>query len=204
MRTAKEIKALGEAVWGSQSGLLSESELAKLMSLISDETWPGDNILEVGHFYGLSTCGIMEALHELDHPNIWFSTVDNHRADGSVGESDAQAFFHNVATYMAPAPRTEFEICVQDSQELTTPLLYDIVFYDGDHREEQERFTKLVVESPQVRLFIFDDADYEVPARCKELLLDNGWRDESPKLYRSALDKRDPETMTLAVFRRAS
>lgn len=203
MRSAHEIKALSEVVWGSQGGLLSESELALLMKLIKDEAWPGDRILEVGHFYGLSTCGILEALSEVGQPKVWLTTVDNHKADGSVGDSDAQCFLHNLHTYMRDDEHVELEIFLVDSQSIVRPIPHNIVFYDGDHREEQERFTRLVLESPNVRVFIFDDGDYAVPARCCELLKEAGWKDESPTLWRGPEDKRTPDTMTLKVFRRS-
>lgn len=202
MRTAKEIRALGEAVWGPQGGLLSESELALLMKVIEDETWPYSDILEVGHYHGLSTCGILEALEASGCGWVRFTTVDNHQADGSVGESSPDIFLDNLETYACKAEKVEVEVRIVDSQTLVRELPHDIIFYDGDHRAEQLRFTKLVMQSPSVRVFIFDDGDYPVPAHCCELLLKAGWKDESPPLFRGGNDKRDPETMTLKVFRR--
>jgi hypothetical protein len=88
------------------------------------------------------------------------------------------------------------------SQTLVAPLPFDFVFYDGDHGEEQERFTVAVIESPRVRTLVFDDRDFPVPTRCCEILRAAGWRDESPECVRVPGDKQGAETMTLGVFRR--
>ena len=204
---ARQIKSLG-AIWGHQDGLLSELELERLMQLVVAEntrdgdTWPLA-VLEVGHFMGLSTCGLVHALrssHVALHTDRWhLTTVDAHIADAWVPETPPDIFLNNMADHFAdPRVTVRFEM----SQTLVAPLPFDFVFYDGDHGEEQERFTRAVIDSPRVRTLVFDDRDFPVPVRCCEILRAAGWVDESPPVVRAPGDKQGRETMTLGVFRR--
>jgi hypothetical protein len=192
---AKEIRALG--CWGSQGGLLSVAELDLLMSTLASEPDPL-YILEVGHYYGLSTCGIMYAAQ--NHDDWRLDTVDAHIADPWVPnpaptlsyERNKKKYFHSILVnsfYMR-------------SQEISPILPYDAIFYDGDHGLEQLRFTRMLMASRRARLFIFDDRDFEYPARCAEELKQAGWVDGSPTLQRLPGDKTNSNTMTLGIFRR--
>jgi hypothetical protein len=208
---AHQIKSLG-AIWGHQDGLLSELELERLMNLaatalVCKTTWGALDVLEVGHFMGLSTCGLVHSLRRAsDHladagaMSAWhLTTVDAHIADAWVPETPPDIFLTNMADHFAdPRVTVRFEM----SQTLVAPLPFDFVFYDGDHGEEQERFTVAVIESPRVRTLVFDDRDFPVPTRCCEILRAAGWRDESPECVRVPGDKQGAETMTLGVFRR--
>ena len=206
---AHQIKSLG-AIWGHQDGLLSERELEALMQIVAGDLarhdmWEAFDVLEVGHFMGLSTCGLVHALRESEEParsmrGSWtLTTVDAHIADAWVPETPTWVFEENMREHFAdPRVTVRFEL----SQTLTAPLPFDFVFYDGDHAEEQERFTRAVIESPRVRTLVFDDRDFPVPARCCEILRAAGWRDESPEVLRAPGDKCGRETMTLGVFRR--
>jgi hypothetical protein len=193
---AHEIKKI--QAWGGQNGLLSVGELDHLMRLFREQ--PGEPLrcLEVGHYYGLSTCGLVHALRE--RAGDWsLLTVDSHEPDGWVGPTRPEDFERNREKWFNDSRLTaRFE----RSQTLTAPLNVDAVFYDGDHAEEQLRFTEAVDESPTVRLFVFDDRDFEYPAACCLSLIGSGWRDCSPELIRLEGDKADPQTMTLGVFRR--
>jgi hypothetical protein len=200
---AHEIKSLG-AIWGHQDGLLSAGELEALMQIVRDEPQPIE-VLEVGHFMGLSTCGLVHALRDVrgenDYPrgNWKLTTVDAHIADAWVPETPTWVFEENMREHFAdPRLTVRYEL----SQTLVAPLPFDFVFYDGDHAEEQERFTRAVLESPRVRTFVFDDRDFPVPVRCCEILRAAGWLDESPPVLRAPGDKNGAETMTLGVFRR--
>jgi predicted O-methyltransferase YrrM len=202
---AHQIKSLG-AIWGHQDGLLSENELALLMLLTMSAPRPLA-VLEVGHFMGLSTCGLVHSLRRAsDHladagaMSAWhLTTVDAHIADAWVPETPTWVFEENMREHFSdPRVTVRYEL----SQTLTAPLPFDFVFYDGDHAEEQERFTRAVIDSPRVRTLVFDDRDFPVPARCCEILRAAGWRDESPECVRVPGDKCGAETMTLGVFRR--
>jgi hypothetical protein len=202
---AHEIKALGK-IWGHQDGLLSAGELELLMQIVAAEPRPLA-ALEVGHFMGLSTCGLVHALWQrggslvrANADGYWtLTTVDHHQGDAWVPWTPAEIFEQNMFEHFADA---RVEVSYRPSQTLTAPLPFDFVFYDGDHGEEQERFTVAVIESPRVRTLVFDDRDFPVPMRCSELLMRHGWIDESPDMLRAPGDKGGAETMTLAVFRR--
>lgn len=185
-------------MWGSQHGLLSVAELDLLMRLVRD--YPGANprVLEVGHYMGLSTCGLVHALRRRN--DYWrLTTLDSHTRDQWVPATNPHRFYRNRLAYFGDH---RLDVVIAASQTLTEPLPYDVVFYDGDHAEEQRRFTRLVMASPRVRLLVFDDRDFSVPSECQAELVAAGWRDESPPLNRMPQDKRDPGTMTLGVMRR--
>lgn len=188
--TGAMIKALGG--WGSQNGLLSVAELDTLMALVRGR------VLEVGHYYGLSTMAIVEGLRRGPDPDWSLLTVDAHIPDAHVRlPAPIEAFTENWKTRFDD-PRVEVRFI--QSETLEPPLDVDQVFYDGSHEEEQWRFTKAVIASPRITTFIFDDRDFEVPAECHILLKSQGWVDRSPPLSRRPEDKMDPETMTLGVF----
>lgn len=194
--TGKELKALG--CWGAQDGLLSASELDLLMSHV--RIYRPRRLLEIGHYYGLSTAAIALARAEEGAQDWSFLTVDSHEPDPWVPEpAPLVAFLRNRAAWFGECP---VEVLVRRSQELVAPLEFDWIFYDGDHGAEQERFTREVLASPEVRWFLFDDRDFPVPARCEELLADAGWRAHSLPLERLPGDKRATRTMTLAVWER--
>lgn len=192
---AQQIKALGET-WGAQHGLLSVAELELLMSAVR-ATDPR-TVLEVGHYCGLSTCAIVHALKQTG--SDWeLSTVDAHIPDEWVSRPAAIATFEgNLAAYFHDERITPI---YRRSQTITS-IDADFVFYDGDHGEEQLRFTRLVIDSPSVDAFLFDDRDFDVPRLCAAELLAAGWVDHTPSLRRLPADKMNPETQTLAWFTR--
>lgn len=207
--TPREIKVLGSSVWGAQSGLLSVAELELLWGLVQqafiDADKPDFRLLEIGHYHGLSTCCIVHALSELAPVNTklvgWeMLTVDSHEADQWVGKTDPMVFVKNYNEHFND---DRCQPIFDRSQHAVAPLEYDAIFYDGDHGQEQARFTGEVMASDRVKLFIFDDRDFQVPAACCATLRDAGWVDESPPLVRMAVDKMDPLTQTLGVFRRS-
>lgn len=177
--------------WGAQGGLLSEAECDRLYNVFRE----AHRVLEVGHYYGLSTRVLSDAI---DNELGTLITIDSH--EGSPEDNvDAPSFelFHQQTSAGNVIP------LVMRSEALQAPLQFDAVFYDGDHEEEQARFTRVVHDSPRVKLFVFDDRDFPVPESACEALRAAGWTDESPPLYRGQGDKTDPKTMTLGVFRRA-
>lgn len=194
MTQAQQIKGLG--CWGAQDGLLSVAEIEELMRLM--RTYPSErfNVMEVGHYMGLSTCAIVHALRE--HPGQWsLTTIDAHIADKWVPATDPNKYFTNKAQHFADV---DLMTLIMDTRGIQRLDGYDVVFYDGDHAEEQMRFTQMVMDSPRVKLFIFDDRDFDVPRECCELLRAAGWRDVSPAVVRFMNDKADPDTMTLGIY----
>jgi len=187
-----EVKSMG--CWGMQNGLMSEVEIEHLAALIEHHRGPR-RVLEVGHYYGLSTYVIANALG----PNGTLLSIDAHIKDAWVKDSNEGGYFANIRKHFTPC---QVQTIIMDSRAVKTLDGFDVVFYDGDHAEEQERFTRLVMASETVDLFIFDDRDFPVPERCCDILRDAGWRDCSPNLWRGGGDKMHAGTMTLGVFKR--
>lgn len=184
--------------FGSQNGLLSEAECQVLTALMGLVPKSPLRVLEVGHFLGLSTWMITLGLRR--RGGSWtVTTVDAHCADPWVPATDPQAFLANRDELFPEVTDVRFI----RSETLEAPLEWDVVFYDGDHGEEQLRFTEAVIASPSVELFVFDDRDFPVPAKCEALLAATpGWEAISMIFKRLHGDKTHPETMTLAAWRR--
>lgn len=191
-----QIKQLGPAVWGEQGGLLSVDELDLLMKAAGDPRV--EVVLEVGHYHGLSTCALVHALRQ--RGGDWsLLTVDAHVPDPWVARpAPVKSFEDNRDKYFSDDRLT----AVFERSETISDTQADFVFYDGDHGEEQMRFTRLVMAAPTVRVFIFDDRDFPHPRACCDALRRAGWEDRSPKLERLPGDKTHPATMTLAWFER--
>ncbi len=194
---AAEIKALGQDVWGCQSGLLSVRELSILMHYATENV--GDKFLEFGHYFGLSTCALVHALYNRVSTEWTLTSLDAHIADGWVGTPASIAAYeaNRRAHFNDPRLTSVFE-----RSETLTHLDYDFVFYDGDHGEEQLRFTRALIASDRPSLFIYDDSDFPFPLACTALLEGAGWLNLSPPVIRHGGDKTIPETQTLAVFAR--
>jgi hypothetical protein len=192
---AAEIKALGE-VWGAQHGLLSVAELQVLMGALQDGRY--HTVLEVGHYCGLSTCAIVHALRQ--NGQDWeVISVDAHIADPWVERAaSVETFEANRDAYFAD----DRLLAIYARSETISSIDADFVFYDGDHGDEQLRFTRAVIASPKVSTFLFDDRDFDVPRRCTAELVAAGWTDRSPSLRRLPADKMNPATQTLAWFTR--
>ena len=156
------------------------------------------NVLEVGHYYGLSTCAMVLALQSSGHE--WkLTTVDAHIPDAWVGRIAPIASFEANRLAHFDDDRVT---AVFDRSENITSIDADFVFYDGDHGEEQLRFTRLVMESPSVKRFLFDDRDFTWPKQCCEELRAAGWKDLSPELLRQGGDKTIANTQTIGWFER--
>jgi len=198
MRTGEQIKAMG--CWGAQDGLLSASEIEHLAKVVRT-SWPqprsGERyrVLEVGHYYGLSTYVLANAIQ----PRGSLVSIDAHIQDHWVKDSNENGYFENIHRLLDPY---DVQTLIMNSEAIKTIDGFDIVFYDGDHAEEQRRFTEVVMMSKTCKLFIFDDRDFPIPADCCDMLRKAGWKDESLPVVRGRVDKMSPETMTLGVFRR--
>jgi hypothetical protein len=155
-------------------------------------------VLEVGHYCGLSTCAIVHALWQTGNDWELFS-VDAHIPDSWVDRpADVSTFEGNFAAYFHDERVTP----VYERSETIDRIDADFVFYDGDHAEEQLRFTRVVLASPNVRHFVFDDSDFDYPKLCVDELRAAGWAELSPILRRLPGDKLNPDTQTIAWFQR--
>lgn len=198
---AQALKDSGK--YGMQGGLLSVAEMVKLYDLCSGRNFIAPNlypyaVLEVGHYMGLSTA-VLATIENRDR-NFKVVSIDAHIEDAWVKDSNEETYVANMKSDHADGT---IQSITMDSRAVRSIYGFDTVFYDGDHAVEQLRFIrfmKVVHESPNVRLFIFDDRDFPVPVQCCDFLRANGWRDISPPLLRLNGDKTNPETMTLGVF----
>lgn len=183
------------ADWGSQGGLLSARECETLYGLVC---LAGPRMaLEVGHYCGLSTYVIANALKTLrdtvgDIGSL--VTVDSYEPDEWIQESGKERFERNRLELFPEVRAIEAR-----SQDID-PSVYDFVFYDADHGQEQLAFTRKVHEAPAPRVFVFDDADFPVPARCCQFLREHDWFQIPIPIHRGPYDKTDKDTMTLAAF----
>lgn len=168
------------------------------MRLVFQEPGNPLRVLEVGHYFGLSTCGLVHALRARAS-SFALTSLDAHIPDAWVmPPASVESFEKNRDAYFPDDRLT----CLYERSQSIEAVPYDVVFYDGDHADEQLRFTRAVMASPEPRLFVFDDRDFPVPSECCRVLIEAGWRNESPPCSRSGADKRAPDTMTLGVFRR--
>lgn len=191
--TAVQAQALKDSgAFGMQGGLLSALEMVKLAYFVDEYAI---NILEVGHYMGLST-HVLAGCIKSDY-DMRLVSIDAHIPDAWVKDSSEETYAKNMEYWHSIG---QLQSITMDSRAVRSIYGFDTVFYDGDHADEQLRFTKVVHESPNVRLFIFDDRDFPVPVQCCDFLRANGWRDISPPLNRAKGDKTNPETMTLGVF----
>lgn len=192
---AQQIKALGK-IWGAQNGLLSVAELETLMTA-AHERKPR-RALEVGHYCGLSTCALVHALRGAGHD--WeLISVDAHVSDPWVQHPAAiETFEENRSAHF----EDDRLLALYARSETISSVDAEFVFYDGDHHIEQLRFTRVVVDSPSVKDFVFDDSDFDIPRQCVAELIAAGWRDRSPEYRRLPGDKLNPDTQTLAWFTR--
>jgi predicted O-methyltransferase YrrM len=136
------------------------------MALVECDTTDSLRVLEIGHYYGLSTCGLVHALRRRGGP--WsMVTVDAHRPDRCVpNPAGIENFTENMELHFRDR---RLHAVYGPSQMFSAPIRYDFVFYDGDHGPEQARFTEEVIKSPEVKTFVFDDADFRGSApRCCE------------------------------------
>lgn len=207
--------------YGMQGGLLSASEMVELYRFIKGTVYYPNtpeqgrasgralfpvntlSILEVGHYMGLSTAVMAKAVN--DNSELYrddyriIVSIDAHIPDAWVKDSNEETYMSNMKDDHVHGT---VQSLTMDSRAIRTIAGFDAVFYDGDHADEQWRFTQVVHQSPNVTLFIFDDRDFPVPAKCCEFLRANGWTDRSPELKRLNGDKTNPQTMTLGVFTR--
>lgn len=158
--------------------------------------------LEVGHYLGLSTAVLLNALPKA----VELVTIDHHRGDHWCSPTSIDDFTRNVEPYVGERSFT----VVNDDMRAALPALegtFGFVFYDADHTAEAVAdFWALAVDllEPECTL-VFDDADWEDQSTLIGLAESAGFesiRREAFKRYEA--DKHDPQTYTLEIMRRAS
>lgn len=160
--------------------------------------------LEVGHYKGLSTAVLLDALP----PDCAFVTIDHHNGDESCGATDVHTFSANVSNHIG---ERAFRPMFIDMREALTELLasqpFGFIFYDADHtaigvQDFWLRARHLVADDCTL---VYDDADWESQALLKRLAEYDGFHSiRSRPFTRSVGDKADADTYTLEIMRRGN
>lgn len=162
--------------------------------------------LEVGHYLGLSTAVLLDALP----PKCEFVTIDHHMGDDNCGVTDVHQFKANVSPHIGERP---FRPAFTDMREALSDLLFQpygrfgFVFYDADHTAVgvQDFWLRARYLLEDDCLLLFDDADWESQALLRKLAEDDGFHSiRSRPFTRSVGDKADAETYTLEIMRRGA
>lgn len=180
-------------------GPLSVRECEVLAQHAADTS--AERALEVGHYLGLSTAVLLEALPA----SCELVTIDHHQGDQWCPATSADEFLANVEPYVGGRTFT----FVNDDMRSALPALdgrFGFVFYDADHTAEAVAdFWTLAVGllEPDCTL-IFDDADWEDQSTLVGLAESAGFVSvRSEPFVRGDDDKRDQRTYTLEVMRRS-
>lgn len=114
-----------------------------------------ENLLEVGTNLGVSGSYLLEAI--AGNPNSKLTTM----------EGISQLCAISVQRFSEIAHRNQFEVIeglYQDSfpKVLERPVLFDLVFIDGNHREDAtiDYFSKLKQKANRRTVFVFDDINW--------------------------------------------
>lgn len=158
--------------------------------------------IEVGHYLGLSTAVLLEALPA----SCELVTIDHHQGDQWCPATSAGEFLANVEPYVGGRTFT----FVNEDMRTALPALegrFGFVFYDADHTATAvAEFWALAVDllEPDCTL-IFDDADWEDQSTLIGLAESAGFASvrSEPFVRSTDDDKRDPRTYTLEVMRRS-
>lgn len=179
-------------------GALSVAECEWLADLAagSDAT----RALEVGHYTGLSTCVLLEALP----PDCELVTIDHHRGDLWSGATSPIEYLTTVAPFAGDRP---FQFLDQDMRTalpvITEP--FGFVFYDADHTAQGVAdFWRLA--QPLLAhecVLVYDDGDWSEQSTLGTFAVEDGFAPVyRPEFVRYDDDKRDPRTYTLEVLAR--
>lgn len=182
--------------WGAQGGLLSVLECSALYLAVAQ--YRPHQVLEVGHFLGLSTAVLMKALVSQGRGAL--ITVDHHKGDAWVPHSPEAPFLQNREKLFPEAVYLPMA-----SQDLPDGLIRscDFLFYDGDHGEEQLRFVQRASDLGGAQTIVLDDMDFRFGIECRNWLVEEGWREVTELVPRRGThDKADADTYTLGIFRR--
>lgn len=160
--------------------------------------------LEVGHYLGLSTAVLLDALP----PDCALVTIDHHMGDENCGVTDVHQFSANVSQHIGErAFRTMFTDMREGLTELLNASPFGFVFYDADHTAigVQDFWLRARYLLEDDCLLLFDDADWESQALLRKLAEDDGFHSiRSRPFTRSVGDKADDDTYTLEIMRRGA
>lgn len=179
-------------------GALSVAECVKLGEIASATT--GVQVLEVGHYLGLSTAVLLTSLPV----SCELVTIDHHQGDDWSGGTSFETFLDNVAPYVGGR---DFDPINEDMRTALPTLggTFQFVFYDADHTAAAvadfwDLAAGLLDESCTM---VFDDADWVEQSTLRTLAEADGFEvvTDTP-FHRGEADKHDPETYTLEVMRR--
>ena len=156
--------------------------------------------LEVGHYLGLSTAVLLEALPY----GCELVTVDHHYGDQWCPSTQVAAFEENVDPFIGDRP---FSFLNDDmvSALPTLPGGFGFVFYDADHTAEADAAFWVAVEPLLAErcTLVFDDADWADQSTLRGLAEGSGFRVVTGRpFHRGDHDKHDPTTYTLEVMER--
>lgn len=186
------------ALRGQIVGALSVAECQTLARVAASTT--ASRALEVGHYLGLSTAVLLDALPA----DCELVTIDHHQGDmwaPAVPESD---FLGNVSSFVGDR---EF-VAINDDMVSALPNLsagFGFVFYDADHTASSvaafwDHAAGLLDERCTL---VFDDADWAEQSTLRGLAEADGFTVvTSEPFWRGDGDKHDPETYTLEVMER--
>lgn len=156
--------------------------------------------LEVGHYLGLSTAVLLDALPA----DCELVTIDHHGGDAWCPPTSAGDFYENVEPLIGGR---SFRFVNKDMVSALTDMSdrFGIVFYDADHTAAAVAdFWDVAVPLLEERCtLIFDDADWAEQSTLRQLAEAKGFAAVTGRTFhRSRDDKRDPETYTLEVMER--
>lgn len=177
---------------------MSVTECQKLAEVASATT--ATRALEVGHYLGLSTSVLLNALP----PSCELVTIDHHGGDAWVPATSFDEFSANVAPYVGDRSF----IVLNEDMATAIPSLdggFGFVFYDADHSAAAvEQFWNLVVDKLDSRCTLtFDDADWEEQSTLRELAEADGFGvATSIPFVRHDGDKYHASTYTLEIMGR--
>lgn len=188
------------ALKGTVPGPLSVRECDVLAERAAATT--ARRALEVGHYLGLSTAVLLDALPAACE----LVTIDHHEGDEWCPPTSADEFRANVEPYVGGRTFTFVNADMCDA----LPALdgrFGFVFYDADHTAEAvAEFWELAVDllEPSCTL-IFDDADWEDQSTLIGIAESAGFVSvRSEPFVRSDADKADPQTYTLEIMERSA
>lgn len=189
------------AIRDDVSGALSSLECMKLGSLAQSTS--ATAALEVGNYFGLSTCVLLSALPR----ECSLVTIDHHRGDDNCGATQVETFLQNISHYRGERDVT---VLTKEMRGALTDLLgakFGFVFYDADHTETGvadfwARARYLLADECTL---VFDDADWPSQHTLVALAENDGFVvQDRPNFWRcETSDKANDDTFTLEVMCRA-
>jgi len=180
-------------------GPLSVAECEALADLAAAST--ATRALEVGHYLGRSTSVLLASLPA----DCELVTIDHHKGDDWCPATSFDGFSENVKPFVGDR---RF-IAIDDDMEFALPRVgsgFGFCFYDADHTAVAvAKFWALAADlfADECTL-CFDDADWVEQSTLRTLAEADGFVVVTDREFvRTSGDKRDPETYTVEVMRRA-